>query len=1155
MGMRRLAVILSIIVIAAAPFSVFITSLSAPAQAAGVNTPGSLASSFFPSTVSSAYPSNASYSTVQQGSGTYTVYLNETGLMTGSEWHASIGGKTYSTNSSSIILELQGGKYAYSYGTASSYIPFYPSGSANITGNTSLILPFIPSLSVSESLSLSNGTLLNGNVVFHNSQVSPMGIASDPANNMTYVADSSSNHVFVVSPAGHIIKAIDVGANPGMILYNPYNSYMYVSNSGSGNISVINSNSNVIGSIAAGDFPFGMAYDPATHNMYVANSFSSSVSVVHFSSPSSIGSTAGSITLPAGTIPFSAVYSSSTGYVYVSDINSTTIYTISGSAVKGSISVYGTPAMMTYDSSNGNVYVTDSETSASTGNGYISVINSGTGSSAVNIRASGFVNPFGITYDKSRNLLYVSGSTVNQLGVFNPSTVSLISTVNVGSEPYGISVGRQSSSLWIANYDSGTVSILNFSKSVHSLQFVESGLKQGSAWSVTLGNITEKTTGHSILFNETAGSYNYSISSVKGYYTGNSSGILEMGASPTVVNVNYSKLYNVTINGSGLPAGSSWGFSLPGQNITTLSPTTHIELVNGTYAFGFHSDAKGYFAEPATLVVNGSNTTLNVTFRAEYGVDFTEHGLTAGHPWSIVLNGTTHSSSTGSMHFMLPDGTYSYSIGEVGGFMLHTTGGNITVSGKPVNVSVNFTEMFSVQFTEHGLSRGSNWYVEFNGSLHETSGRSISFAVPNGTYSYSILNSTGYILHNGSGAITISGSDASLSFIYHKEYQVAFTRAPFLASTPWNVTVGGMTGVSGNGSVTFMLTNGSYNFSTPAMKGFIDSQPSGMFSINGTSRNISIAYHRLYGISFHESGLPSGRNWEMAFNGTVHSSGSRWMNFTMTNGTYGYKVSGVPLYILENGSGVLHIDGSGAVVNVTFLPFVHMQLRGLHVPDVAWHLMLGGTIYNSTGDVVNLTVPPGNYSYSAYYSLDGIQVWSNGSFMAVEEGNVTMVAFPHLYSITFMETGLPDGASWSVSLNGFNTTSDNSSITFTVPNGTYSFTLYSPDGQLVKVKLLHHGNEMNAQDSRDGNWHHGDQNRQNPVVIHVSGENVTAMAHFHNNHGHWWDRWSHDFGLLIHALEVLAREAESVMRSGISYLYMNQWHHGFDLGGLHAGIV
>jgi hypothetical protein len=55
-------------------------------------------------------------------------------------------------------------------------------------------------------------------------------------------------------------------------------------------------------------------------------------------------------------------------------------------------------------------------------------------------------------------------------------------------------------------------------------------------------------------------------------------------------------------------------------------------------------------------------------------------------------------------------------------------------------------------------------------------------------------------------------------------------------------------------------------------------------------------------------------------------------------------------------------------------------------------------------------------------------------------------SLPQYYSVTFTETGLPSGTSWSVTLNGTKESSTSSTIVFSVLNGTYSYTVNSVSG-------------------------------------------------------------------------------------------------------------
>ena len=55
------------------------------------------------------------------------------------------------------------------------------------------------------------------------------------------------------------------------------------------------------------------------------------------------------------------------------------------------------------------------------------------------------------------------------------------------------------------------------------------------------------------------------------------------------------------------------------------------------------------------------------------------------------------------------------------------------------------------------------------------------------------------------------------------------------------------------------------------------------------------------------------------------------------------------------------------------------------------------------------------------------------------------------FAITFSESGLRSGTSWTVTLNGINKTSTADTITFKVTNGTYNYVVYSPSGHTTSL--------------------------------------------------------------------------------------------------------
>ncbi|MHB1648645.1 MAG: hypothetical protein ACYCR8_07925, partial [Cuniculiplasma sp.] len=68
---------------------------------------------------------------------------------------------------------------------------------------------------------------------------------------------------------------------------------------------------------------------------------------------------------------------------------------------------------------------------------------------------------------------------------------------------------------------------------------------------------------------------------------------------------------------------------------------------------------------------------------------------------------------------------------------------------------------------------------------------------------------------------------------------------------------------------------------------------------------------------------------------------------------------------------------------------------------------------------------------------------ANSGSITVNGNNISksIIFSRNKYAVTFMESGLPSGTTWSVTLNGTTQTSATSTIPFSETNGTYSYTI------------------------------------------------------------------------------------------------------------------
>ncbi|MGC8636594.1 MAG: DUF7619 domain-containing protein, partial [Thermoprotei archaeon] len=162
---------------------------------------------------------------------------------------------------------------------------------------------------------------------------------------------------------------------------------------------------------------------------------------------------------------------------------------------------------------------------------------------------------------------------------------------------------------------------------------------------------------------------------------------------------------------------------------------------DGTYAFGVGAD---------NGLSTGNWALLYVGMTAPppgYAVTFSESGLPPGDSWSVTLNGQTQSSSSSTITFTEPNGTYSYFIGKVGGYYAEPSSGSVVVNGKPSGVYVSFsTVKYPITFSESGLPPGTSWSVTLNGQTRSSTSSQIVFEEVPGTYSYSVGQLTGYFI-------------------------------------------------------------------------------------------------------------------------------------------------------------------------------------------------------------------------------------------------------------------------------------------------------------------------------------------------------------------------------------------------------------------------
>jgi len=389
---------------------------------------------------------------------------------------------------------------------------------------------------------------------------------------------------------------------------------------------------------------------------------------------------------------------------------------------------------------------------------------------------------------------------------------------------------------------------------VYQVTFMENGLPTEKVWYVNLSNgQTFSSTTDTITFTEPNGSYTYAIAtSNKEYAPLESVGSFTISGTNMNISVSFNLVtYKITFTESGLFSGN-WYVNITGQPSSGPIPSSlasySVSLPNGSYSYTVSAGNKEYKPSyTGSFTVNGASVSESITFsEVTYTVTFTESGLPTGATWNVTLNGVKSSSSSFSISFSGPNGTYSYTIGIYQGYSAFPYSGTVTVNGANVNVAITFTQVkYSVTFTESGLPSGTSWYVTLNGLTETSTNGTLTFNEPNGTYSYVISGISGYRANPYSGIINVNGNPVSISTIWTTiTYPITISETGIPTGTSWSAT---LTGTTFNGqyinvtlssttnTLTFNEPNGSYSYIIHLPSGYQSNNAKGPVNVSGNS--------------------------------------------------------------------------------------------------------------------------------------------------------------------------------------------------------------------------------------------------------------------------------------------------------------------------------
>ena len=795
--------------------------------------------------------------------------------------------------------------------------------------------------------------------------VNPDALALDPATGMLYVANdgegTGSGTLSVVNTSTNLASAPIPGfPDPEGLAFDSSNSYLFVPEFTPccpSDVTVFDTlTDSVVGSIPLGGFnPTAAVFDSRNGDIYVSDTNGQNVSVLNGSTDSLV------TTVPVAHSgnPLGLAFDAANGNIYVTNGGAGTISVINGSdnAVLGSFPapVGSSPVSIAVDSSNGYLYVGDAG-GFNTSGGSVAVLDAANGTVVATLPVGAY--PRAIAVDPQTNRIFVTGNNVVQGGngstgtgnltVIDGQTNRIVGSIPVLRDPSAIVYDASNRDLYVADEGSNAVSVIPANLTTYPVTVTESGLPDGTAWYVQAEDGTFDSSTSSVTFYAPNGTYSVLAESDNDAYLAHPFGPLTVNGSAVVLHATFSANPNVlTFEEKGLANGTYWvvGLSREGANSSTVyknSSTSTIEFVetNGTYAFTV-IPVGAYTPVPASgsVVMNGSARTVLVTFSASYPVAFEESGLVLGTMWSVTLNGSPEVSYGNSVLFYEPNGTYGFAVGDVPGYTVAPAAGEVVVSGGGPLVSVQFTRVaYPIVFTEHGhLASGQVWTVELNGTVVTTSGSSVTFHEPNGTYDYLVVGPAGRQVSGlePAGTILVVGSPVALglTFVAGATYSWTFLETGVPRGATWCVEVQGWSKCSTSTSLTYRdLSPGTYSYAVLPKAGYLISASershplplAGGLSLHGPLSFV-LRYAYPYLVIFLEHGLPNGSNgtslthWSVTIDGTTVRSSWIAILFELPNGTYWYRLGAVPGFLGFGSPPYVRVNGGVVLVTVVFL--------------------------------------------------------------------------------------------------------------------------------------------------------------------------------------------------------------------------------------------
>ena len=285
-------------------------------------------------------------------------------------------------------------------------------------------------------------------------------------------------------------------------------------------------------------------------------------------------------------------------------------------------------------------------------------------------------------------------------------------------------------------------------------------------------------------------------------------------------------------------------------NLTEFSDyVVNVTLFPGTYSVKLYDYTTGVYTYLGSVTLSAGKQSK--ILKDVYRVEFLENGLPSSSQWDLNITGIASVivRNLDYYNLYLPNGTYNYSIySSDKNYLNRNESGSMIVNGSSLTIKISFSPiLFRMSFVESGLPKGSSWSVNLTGAYQKNSTNdTVIFDVANGTYDFTIANSSGYASYPSQGSVDVNGK-STLNYVTFSIINGSIVGS--IVPTDASIYVNGVIYKPINGQFNISLIPGNYSveISAQGYKSYttnvtVTSNNATHIPVTSLSRNSSLSY-------------------------------------------------------------------------------------------------------------------------------------------------------------------------------------------------------------------------------------------------------------------------------------------------------------------------